>query len=443
MTSTVPTGVAEVLVAGGAPASLAGTVSETLGPDAPGLLTTDPWRLLDVRAVRPEQADAFARRVLRGAVPDDPRRGAALVAWHLRRAAADGHTAVPELLTQAALAGQGVADPWAAVEAACDDGRVLLVPPDGSDEKGGEVPAGGLLASTDLAYAEDALAEGLLRLQATAGPLQEPPGHDGDALLRAVAAHGVVLAESPGGSGVGPGHSALADLPGVHVTDQADLLDVHAAAALVESLADGERLVLVGDPALLPPAGPGRVLGDAVASGRFPVVSVEPARSPVVDLVSELRAGRLPEVDVADRAVVVLPTTDPEVADVVVRVVAESVPRVHGLSADDVVVVTPRRAGVAGVDALDAALSARLGPRAEPRARCVHEARGRRWPAVVVVLPAEAAGVLDRALVATACSLASRHVCVVAAAGAALREAVQRVPARHRTTRLAGLLRSG
>jgi hypothetical protein len=61
----------------------------------------------------------------------------------------------------------------------------------------------------------------------------------------------------------------------------------------------------------------------------------------------------------------------------------------------------------------------------------------------VVVLPAEAAGVLDRALVATACSLASRHVCVVAAAGAALREAVERIPARHRTTRLAGLLRSG
>jgi exodeoxyribonuclease V alpha subunit len=61
----------------------------------------------------------------------------------------------------------------------------------------------------------------------------------------------------------------------------------------------------------------------------------------------------------------------------------------------------------------------------------------------VVVLPAEAAGVLSRALVATACSLADRHVCVVAAAGPVLRDAVRRTPVRHRTTRLAALLGEG
>jgi hypothetical protein len=142
---------------------------------------------------------------------------------------------------------------------------------------------------------------------------------------------------------------------------------------------------------------------------------------------------------------VVLPTTDQAAADLVVRVVADSVPRVHGVLSDDVIVVTPRRRGVAGAAALDAVLTARLGPRAEPRARCVHEAHaeGRRWAAAVVVLPAEAAGALSRALVATACSLAERHVSVVAAAGPVLRDAVRRIPVRHRTTRLTALLREG
>jgi len=431
VTLTDPADLVQVLMTGGAPADLAGPVSETLGPEAPGLLTSDPWRLLDVRVVRPEQADAFAREVLGGASARDPRRGAALVSWHLRRAAADGHTAVPEPLVHAALTGQGVTEPVSAVEAACDDGRA--------------VSAGALLAGADLAYAEDAVAEGMRRLEATAQPLGVPTDEAADPLLAGLDSHGVVLVESPGGYGFGSATERLATRPRIRVVERAELLDVPAAAALVESLADGDRLVLVGDPALLPPAGPGRVLFDAIASGRFPVVTREPARSPMGDLVGALRAGQLPDVDDADRAVVVLPTTDQAAVDLVVRVVAESVPRVHGIDPGDVVVVTPRRRGVAGAAAVDTALTARLGPRAEPRALCVHEAHaeGSRWPAAVVVLPAEAAGVLSRGLVATACSLADRHVCVVAAAGPVLRDAVRRTPVRHRTTRLAALLRGG
>jgi hypothetical protein len=431
LTLSGPADLTQVLTSAGAPADLAGPVSETLGPEASGLLANDPWRLLDVRAVRPEQADAFAREVLGGASPGDPRRGAALISWHLRRAAADGHTAVPEPLVHAVLAGQGVTEPGAAVGAACDDGRVLSV--------------GGLLAGADLAYAEDAVAEGLLRLAATVEPLEITSDGVADPLLETVATHGVVLVESPYEARLGPVGSVLVRQPTVRVVDRAELLDVPAAAALVESLADGDRLVLAGDPGLLPPAGPGRVLVDGIESGRFPVVTREPARSPVGDLVAALRAGHLPDVDDTDRVVVVLPTTDQAAADLVVRVVAESVPRVHGVDPDDVVVVTPRRRGVAGAAALDAALTERLGPRAEPRARCVHEAHaeGSRWPAAVVVLPAEAAGVLSRALAATACSLADRHVCVVAAAGPVLRDAVRRTPVRHRTTRLAALLGEG
>jgi exodeoxyribonuclease V alpha subunit len=73
----------------------------------------------------------------------------------------------------------------------------------------------------------------------------------------------------------------------------------------------------------------------------------------------------------------------------------------------------------------------------------VHRAQGSEWPAVVVVLPPEATGMLSRPLVYTALTRAQRHVSVVHAAGGALARGVREVGARPRRTRLAELLRGG
>jgi len=69
-------------------------------------------------------------------------------------------------------------------------------------------------------------------------------------------------------------------------------------------------------------------------------------------------------------------------------------------------------------------------------------ARGQagRWPAVVVVLPGESAGLLCRSLVRTAFSRAERHLSVVHAAGATLGRAVAHGYDRRRRTSLGGLL---
>ncbi|MGN6475028.1 MAG: ATP-binding domain-containing protein, partial [Mycobacteriales bacterium] len=71
----------------------------------------------------------------------------------------------------------------------------------------------------------------------------------------------------------------------------------------------------------------------------------------------------------------------------------------------------------------------------------VHRAQGSEWPAVVVVLPPEATGMLSRPLVYTALTRAQRHLSSVHAAGAALARGVREVGARPRRTRLASLLR--
>jgi exodeoxyribonuclease V alpha subunit len=64
----------------------------------------------------------------------------------------------------------------------------------------------------------------------------------------------------------------------------------------------------------------------------------------------------------------------------------------------------------------------------------VHRAQGSEFPAVVVVLPAEAGGMLSRPLVYTALTRAQRHLSIVHAAGPRLAHAVRQVGARPRRT---------
>jgi ATP-dependent exoDNAse (exonuclease V), alpha subunit - helicase superfamily I member len=71
----------------------------------------------------------------------------------------------------------------------------------------------------------------------------------------------------------------------------------------------------------------------------------------------------------------------------------------------------------------------------------VHRAQGSEWPAVVVVLPAEAGGMLSRPLVYTALTRAQRHLSIVHAAGPVLARAVREVGSHPRRTRLRELVR--
>jgi len=60
----------------------------------------------------------------------------------------------------------------------------------------------------------------------------------------------------------------------VIVVDEASMLDVELTAALLEACPDGTHLLLVGDPAQLPSIGPGHVLGDMIDSGVVPVTEL-------------------------------------------------------------------------------------------------------------------------------------------------------------------------
>ncbi len=554
--------VAGLLADAGVPLAAAAAVVRAHGPESPALLREDPWRLLDAAGVTLAQADTLARSLLPGASPTDPRRGAGLVGFLLQRAAREGSTCLPLPELARALGEHGWADPESALRAA-DAGERVTVTDDGA------------AALVRYAIAEDAVAEGLARLLATAEPLADPAavgavGQQLDAAQRTAVAVAMTSGVSvlTGGPGTGKSRTVAAlvklaqargrtvalaaptgraakrleELCGapattlhrllgatagpagagawqftrgeawpldeqVVVVDEASMLDTELAAALVEAVPDGGHLLVVGDPAQLPSIGAGRVLGDLVDSGAVPVTELttlyrSDAGGGIARLATAVRTGELPPVDDPTREVVVVRAgSAQEAAHRTVQLVGDAIPRVLGIAADEVQVVTPVHRGPAGTQALNVALKERLNPgpgqvggfdvgdRVVATANhlddgwangdlgrvtavkerglvvtfagtgpvdvgaaslgdlrhgwaiTVHRAQGSEFPAVVAVLPAEAGGLLSRPLVYTAFTRAQRHLSVVTSAGPAVARAVREVGAQPRRTRLALLLR--
>jgi exodeoxyribonuclease V alpha subunit len=556
--------VVTLIVPAGLDARVAGRLVDQLGPPAPRLLRDDPWQLLAVHGVTPAEADRVARAALPGVTRDDPRRARALVAWALGRHARDGHTVSPRDMVADALVEFGAGDPQSAIAAAveaaivveADDHQVGLARY-AEAEDGIAQGIARLVATAEPIKMPRRKTPSLDQAQqaavaaALAGGVTVLTGGPGTGKSRTVATL-VTLAEAAGRSvalAAPTGRAAkrleeLCDSPAstlhrllgaqarqsedgvrfdggfarnedspleqdVVVVDEASMLDVELANALLSACADGTHLVFVGDAAQLPSIGPGRVLGDLIDSGTVPVTELttlyrQAEGGTIARLAIAVRQGELPPVDDPTREVAIVPTRGSgEAAHRVVQLVTDSIPRVLGIPAEQVQVVTPVHRGPAGTQELNKALKTRLNPgtgkrrfdpgdrvvatanhlEAEPFgyangevgivddveydgtvtvefasgpaevkgkaladllhgwAITVHRAQGSEFPAVVVVLPPEAGGLMSRPLVYTALTRAQRHLSVVHAAGPAVARAVRQVGALPRRTRLIPLLR--
>ncbi|MGH8862761.1 MAG: AAA family ATPase [Jatrophihabitantaceae bacterium] len=555
--------VLEILVPAGVEPRLAGRVVDAFGPPAPRLLRDDPWRLLSLRGVTLADADRVARVAIPGVRRDDSRRSRALVAFVLAREAREGHTVTERESVAAALSEFGIGAADDAIPAALAAGIVVDVDDDllaltrlAEAEVGVVEGIARLLASSE-AISAKAPGKGLDDAQrdAVEAALRQGvsvlTGGPGTGKSRTVATL-VALAEQAGKSvalaaptgraakrleelcrtpastlhrllGAQPRQSGDdvsfdgrfargEDWPldeDVIVVDEASMLDVELADALLSACSDGTHLVLVGDAAQLPSIGPGRVLGDVIDSGVVHVTELttlyrQAEGGSIARLAAAVRTGELPPVADPTHEVVIVPARgSAEAAHRVVQLVTDSIPRALGVPSDQVQVVTPVHRGGAGTQALNAVLKAALNPgrgkgrfdagdrvvatanhlEAEPFgyangevgivdevesdgtvivefasgpaaikgkaladllhgwAITVHRAQGSEFPAVVVVLPPEAGGMLSRPLVYTALTRAQQHLSVVHAAGPAVTRAVRQIGTLPRRTRLVPLLR--
>jgi exodeoxyribonuclease V alpha subunit len=198
--------------------------------------------------------------------------------------------------------------------------------------------------------------------------LEELAGHEASTLHRLLGAQGGRTSEERRGvTEFLRGESWPIDAD-VVVVDEASMLDVELAAALLDACADGTHLLIVGDPAQLPSIGPGRVLADILDADVVPNVELttlhrQAEGGTIARLAAAVRTGELPQVDDPTREVVVVPAaSSDEGARRVVQLVTDSIPRALGIPSSDVQVVTPVHRGPAGTASLNAVLKERLNP---------------------------------------------------------------------------------
>lgn len=154
----------------------------------------------------------------------------------------------------------------------------------------------------------------------------------------------------------------------VVIIDEMSMVDIFLMNSLLKAIADGTRLILVGDANQLPSVGPGNVLKDIIASGCFNTVRLakifrqEEAGDIVVNA-HKINEGELFEIGPSSRDFPFIRRTDDNaIINALVTLVKVKLPAYTDCSPNDVQVLTPTRKGSLGVERLNTVLQQYLNP---------------------------------------------------------------------------------
>ncbi len=154
----------------------------------------------------------------------------------------------------------------------------------------------------------------------------------------------------------------------VVIIDEMSMVDIFLMNSLLKAIADGTRIILVGDANQLPSVGPGNVLKDIIASGCFNTVRLakifrqEEAGDIVVNA-HKINEGELFEIGPSSRDFPFIRRTDANaIINALVTLVKVKLPAYTDCSPNDVQVLTPTRKGSLGVERLNTVLQQYLNP---------------------------------------------------------------------------------
>ncbi len=166
---------------------------------------------------------------------------------------------------------------------------------------------------------------------------------------------------------------------GAVIVDEASMVDLTMADALLQAIAPGTRLVLVGDVDQLPSVGPGAILRDLIESKvvrcvRLTQIFRQATKSLIVTNAHRINSGEepiAPPTGDSGADFFVVDRRDPELArSTIVELVTKRIPHRFGLDpVRDVQVLTPMHRGPAGSIALNEALQTALNPGGQAIAR--------------------------------------------------------------------------
>jgi len=409
----------------GVEAAAASRIERAFGPEAIELLRADPYAATEVDGVGFATADSLARAL--GTDPQAPERLDAGVLHVLTEAERDGHCLLPrdDVVSRAAsLLGLDVGgriDELVARGRLVADGDLLADPAmDGLERRlaryartlatadpvlelgDAERPTGGDFVPTDAQWAVvDAVLGGRLAIL-TGGPgtgktatmralvdlvrgsgrrvrLCAPTGKAARRLSEATGAQATTIHRLLGwipDEGFEHGPDDPVTGADVLVVDEASMLSVQLADALLGAVGGRTHVLLVGDVDQLPPVGAGAVLGDLIDSGAVPTVRLtevfrQAARSLIVRAAHAINAGEPPVTEAGEDDVrdffLVERLDSGAMFDEVVSLASERLPGHYALDpARDVLVLAPMHRGPLGVDALNTELRARRNPDGAP-----------------------------------------------------------------------------
>lgn len=163
----------------------------------------------------------------------------------------------------------------------------------------------------------------------------------------------------------------------VIIVDESSMMDTPLTAALLKAIKPGARLVLIGDADQLPSVGPGNVLHDLIASGRFATVELtevfrQAQHSLIVTNAHAINRGELPRLDAKDNDFFYLPrNTDAHIAATVAELCHTRLPRTYGTGiVGNIQVISPSRRGEGGTENLNRLLQQTLNPPRADKTEC-------------------------------------------------------------------------
>ena len=158
----------------------------------------------------------------------------------------------------------------------------------------------------------------------------------------------------------------------VVIIDEASMLDLSLTSALLRAMRRGSRLILIGDSDQLPSVGAGNILSDLITSERIKTVCLteifrQSKESLIITNAHRINEGESPILNVTDNDFFfVRRENENAIADTIASLIDERLPRTYGNDIrEKIQVIAPSKKGAGGVEALNAALQARLNPPAK------------------------------------------------------------------------------
>ena len=167
----------------------------------------------------------------------------------------------------------------------------------------------------------------------------------------------------------------------VIIIDEMSMVDIFLMHSLLQAVAPGTALILVGDENQLPSVGPGNVLRDLIRSRRFSVIELtkifrQASHSDIVVNAHKINKGELVPTDNKSRDFFFLKRGDAaQILKVMLILIQEKLPSYVEAKPYDIQVLTPMRKGVLGVENLNRILQKYLNP--EDQSKRETESAGR------------------------------------------------------------------